>query len=58
MPNLLKNKRYWNMKCTNCHQPGHQKHNCPEPYKPLRCYMCGIQGHIETRCPQKMCLTV
>lgn len=57
MPNLLKNKRYWNMKCTNCHQPGHQKHNCPEPYKPLRCYMCGIQGHIETRCPQKMCLT-
>lgn len=46
------------MKCTNCHQPGHQKHNCPEPYKPLRCYMCGIQGHIETRCPQKMCLTV
>ena len=46
------------MKCTNCHQHGHQRHNCTEPYKPTRCHMCGAQGHTETRCPQKMCLTV
>ncbi|CAK9832912.1 Zinc finger CCHC domain-containing protein 7 [Anthophora retusa] len=56
MPNLLKH-RYWNAKCSYCHKHGHQKHNCPEPYKPLRCRMCGTQGHAETRCPQKMCLT-
>ncbi|CAK9797773.1 Zinc finger CCHC domain-containing protein 7 [Anthophora plagiata] len=56
MPNLLKH-RYWNAKCSYCHKHGHQKHNCPEPYRPLRCRMCGTQGHAETRCPQKMCLT-
>ncbi|XP_071858904.1 uncharacterized protein isoform X1 [Bombus fervidus] len=57
MPNLFKHQRYWYMKCTNCHQQGHQRHNCTEPYKPIRCHMCGTQGHTETRCPQKMCLT-
>ncbi|XP_076764364.1 uncharacterized protein LOC143431477 [Xylocopa sonorina] len=57
MPDLAKRHRYWNIKCNNCHQQGHQRHNCPEPYKPVRCHMCGTQGHTETRCPQKMCLT-
>ncbi|KAK9308663.1 hypothetical protein QLX08_001397 [Tetragonisca angustula] len=57
MPDLFRHQRYWHMKCTKCRQQGHQRHNCPEPYKPLRCHMCGTQGHTETRCPQKMCLT-
>ncbi|KOX67507.1 Zinc finger CCHC domain-containing protein 7 [Melipona quadrifasciata] len=57
MPELFRHQRYWHMKCTKCHQQGHQRHNCPGPYKPLRCHMCGTQGHTETRCPQKMCLT-
>ncbi|XP_043591403.1 uncharacterized protein LOC122571556 [Bombus pyrosoma] len=57
MPDLFKHQRYWYMKCTNCYRHGHQRHNCTEPYKPIRCHMCGAQGHTETRCPQKMCLT-
>ncbi|XP_015434716.1 PREDICTED: uncharacterized protein LOC107190432 [Dufourea novaeangliae] len=57
MPNLSRQKCFWNVKCNNCNQAGHQSYNCSEPYKPLRCRMCGTQGHTETRCPQKMCLT-
>ncbi|XP_076648882.1 uncharacterized protein LOC143356793 isoform X2 [Halictus rubicundus] len=57
MPNFAKRKRFWNVKCNNCNEAGHQTYNCSLPRKPPRCYMCGTQGHTETRCPQKMCLT-
>ncbi|CAD1476776.1 unnamed protein product, partial [Heterotrigona itama] len=57
MPELFRHQRYWHVKCAKCRQQGHQRHDCPEPYKPVRCHMCGTPGHTETRCPQKMCLT-
>ncbi|XP_031838599.1 uncharacterized protein LOC116429614 [Nomia melanderi] len=57
IPNLSRKNRFWNVKCNNCDQTGHQLYNCPYPRKPARCHMCGTQGHTETRCPQKMCLT-
>ncbi|XP_076290434.1 uncharacterized protein LOC143213938 isoform X2 [Lasioglossum baleicum] len=57
MPNFARRKRFWNVKCNNCNDVGHQTYHCTLPRKPPRCYMCGTQGHTETRCPQKMCLT-
>jgi len=49
--------RFWNVKCSNCHQNGHRRYDCPTLCKPPCCYMCGMKGHTESRCPQKMCLT-
>lgn len=49
--------RFWNVKCTNCHQDGHRRCDCPAPRRPSCCYMCGMQGHSEFRCPKKICLT-
>lgn len=52
-----KRQRFWNVKCTHCHQYGHQRYHCPEPRRTPKCYMCGTEGHTEVRAPQKMCLT-
>ncbi|XP_018398231.1 PREDICTED: uncharacterized protein LOC108776197 [Cyphomyrmex costatus] len=49
--------RFWNVKCTNCHQEGHRRYDCSSPRRPPTCYMCGMKDHTEVRCPQKMCLT-
>lgn len=56
-PPSRQRNRFWNVRCTNCHQDGHQRYDCPVPRKTPCCYICGNKGHVESRCPQKICLT-
>ncbi|XP_070151928.1 uncharacterized protein [Polyergus mexicanus] len=56
-PPSRQRNRFWNIRCTNCHQDGHQRYDCPVPRKTPCCYICGNKGHVESRCPQKICLT-
>lgn len=44
------------IRCLNCHQMGHIRSKCKEPYKPPVCYMCGETGHLEPRCRKTICL--
>lgn len=39
--------------CPNCGQHGHWKRDCPEPLKPLACYVCGSIEHRAVVCPQR-----
>ncbi|XP_024873887.1 uncharacterized protein LOC112459343 isoform X2 [Temnothorax curvispinosus] len=57
MPCPSSRRRFWNVKCTNCHQEGHQRYDCLSPRRISCCHMCGMKGHMEFRCPQKMCMT-
>ncbi|XP_020298911.1 uncharacterized protein LOC109863128 isoform X2 [Pseudomyrmex gracilis] len=60
MPRPSSNKqhvRFWNVKCGNCRQNGHQRYDCSAPRKAINCYICGEKGHNESRCPKKSCLT-
>lgn len=60
MPRPSSNKqhvRFWNVKCGNCRQNGHQRYDCSAPRKAINCYICGEKGHNEARCPKKSCLT-
>ncbi|XP_011634241.1 uncharacterized protein LOC105425248 isoform X2 [Pogonomyrmex barbatus] len=56
-PSSRQRTRFWNVRCTNCQQDGHQRYDCSMPRKASCCYVCGMRGHMESRCPQKMCLT-
>ncbi|XP_070512927.1 uncharacterized protein [Cardiocondyla obscurior] len=55
-PSNKQSSRFWNVRCTNCRQNGHQRYDCSLPRR-ISCYMCGIKGHTESDCPRKMCLT-
>lgn len=56
-PTVRQRNRFWNIRCSNCHQDGHQRSDCTVTRRTLTCYMCGKKGHTESRCSLKICLT-
>ena len=50
------NRRTGGPRCNNCYRFGHHAKECPEPERPVVCYMCGVRGHEKNNCPRARCL--